>query len=418
MPLKKIGLTDAACRNAKPRVDKNLKLYDSNGLLLLVRPNGSKLWRLKFRMGGVEKQLALGAYPDVTLAAARALASDQKRQIDKGVDPLAKRKQEKARQELAAGNTFGVLATQWQAKNADTWVKSHADKVKLRLDKNVLPWLGERPIHEIEPAELLAVLERIERRGATDTAHRVLQHISMIYRYAIASGRAKYNPAPDIREALKRPVRSHFATITDEKKLGVLLRAIDAYEGNLATRTALALAPMLFCRPGELRGLLWTEVDLPKAEIRIGPARQKLRKAAKNSPLTGDFVIPLSRQAVRLLSDLKPLTGDEDFVFPSERGKGRSMSNGTVNAALRRLGFGKEEITGHGFRHTASTMLNEQGFSQDAIEVQLSHRDSNVIRGIYNKAKYMPERQRMMQAWADFLDQLRCTGQLTVSCVL
>jgi integrase len=407
MPLKKIGLTDAACRNAKPRIDKNLKLYDSNGLLLLVRPNGSKLWRLKFRLGGVEKQLALGAYPDVTLAGARALASDQKRQIDQGVDPLAKRKQEKARQERVAGGTFRVLAEQWQDKNQKNWVKSHADKVKLRLDKNVLPWLGEKQIHEIEPSELLSVLRRIESRGATDTAHRVLQHVSMIYRFAIASGIAKYNPAPDIREALEKPVRGHFATITDEKKLATVLRAIDAYEGSFITRTALALAPMLFCRPGELRGMRWSEVDLDKAEIRIPPRRRKLKKAAKESIHTPDFIIPLSRQAAQLLIDIKPQTGGGEFVFPSERGKGRSMSDGTVNAALRRLGFDKTEITGHGFRHTASTMLNEKGFSQDAIEAQLSHSDSNVVRGIYNKAKYLPERQRMMQAWADFLDDLR-----------
>ena len=273
----------------------------------------------------------------------------------------------------------------------------------------MFPWLGKRPIAEIEVAELLAVVRRIEDRGAIDSAHRVLQHVSSIYRYAIASGKAKYNPAPDLKDALSKRLKGQFATIIEPKKVGILLRAIDVYEGEIVTRTALALAPMLFCRPGELRGMEWSELNFEKPEWRLPPMRQKLRKNAKNSVLTGDHVVPLATQAVALLKAIQPLTGKSKFVFPSERSWSRSMSNGTINAALRRLGFGKDEITGHGFRHMASTLLNEQGWNEDAIECQLSHGDDDYVRGIYNKAKYLPERREMMQSWADYLDKLKAS---------
>jgi integrase len=411
MPAKKAPLTDARCRGIKPAPNKALKVFDGGGFFLEVRPTGAKLWRLKYRFFGKEKLLALGSYPDRSLADARVAATEAKRLVASGVDPSAKRKTDRLLRHVAIANTLEGVGREWHEKFSPTWVASHSSKVLIRLEKNVFPWLGARPISEVEPCEILAVLRRMEERGILDTARRVRQYLGSIYRYAITTGRARHDVSADLKGAVPAPTRNHYATMTDPVQIGALLRAIDCYEGSMVTRTALALAPMLFCRPGELRGMEWSELDLEKSIWKLPPARQKLKKAGKLSNKTGDHSVPLSTQAVRLLRELQPLTGSSDFVFPSERVRTRSMSDGTVNAALRRLGFSKEQITGHGFRHMASTLLNEQGWSADAIECQLSHNDGDLIRGTYNRAKYLPERQKMMQAWADYLDLLKARIQ-------
>lgn len=407
MALKRQSLTDVRCKNAKPTPGKNRKLFDGAGLFLEVRANGSKLWRLKYRLLGKEGLLALGAYPVVTLSAARAAANEAKRLVHEGIDPAQKRKTEKQLRLVANENTLEAIAREWHLKFSPNWAATHSSKVLLRLEKNVFPWLGARPIVDIKAPELLSALRRLEARGKLDTARRVRQYLSSVFRFAIATGRAERDVAADLQGAIATPVSKNYATLTDPIEIGELLRAIDVYEGGLMARTALALAPMLFCRPGELRGMEWSELNLDAAEWRIPPARQKLRQAAKRSNRTGDHIVPLAHQAAALLRDLHPLTGHSKFVFPSERSGSRAMSDGTVNSALRRLGFSKERITGHGFRHMASTALNEQGWSKDAIESQLAHKDENLIRGIYNQAKYLEERRRMMQAWADYLDSLK-----------
>ncbi len=407
MALKRQSLTDVRCKNAKPLAGKVQKLFDGGGLFLEVRPNGSKLWRLKYRFLGKEGLLALGAYPLVALAAARTSAIEAKRLLQEDINPAQKRKTEKQLRLVASENTLEAIAREWHLKFSPKWAPTHSSKVLLRLQKNVFPWLGARPIMEIKAPELLSALRRLEVRGKLDTARRVRQYLSSTFRYAIATGRAERDVAADLKGAIATPVSKNYASLTDPAEFGELLRAIDDYEGGLVVRTALALAPMLFCRPGDLRGMEWSELNFDAAEWRIPPARRKLKQAAKLSNQTGDHIVPLAQQAIALLRDLHPLTGGSTFVFPSERSKSRPMSDGTVNAGLRSMGFSKEKITGHGFRHMASTALNEQGWSQDAIEKQLAHKDKDRIRGIYNQAKYLEERRRMMQAWADYLDSLK-----------
>lgn len=400
-------LTDARCRGAKPVPNRTAKLFDGGGLFLAVTPTGAKLWRLKYRFQGTERQLALGKFPDRGLAEARKAAASARQLLQDGVDPSVKRKTDKELKRLSTANTLEDVAREWHQKCRADWVESHAAKVLIRLEKHVFPWLGSRPIASIDAREILVVLQRMEQAGILDTARRVNQYLDAIYRYAIVTGRAERNVSADLKGALRPPVRNHYATLTNPNEIRELLLALDSYQGSLVTRTALALAPLLFCRPGELRGMQWRELDLEKATWTLPPARQKLRRASKNSNMTRDHLVPLSKQALALLSDLQPLTGAGEFVFPSERDSKRSMSDGTVNAAIRRLGFGKEQITGHGFRHMASTLLNEQGWSPDAIERQLCHKDKDAIRGTYNRAEYLPERKRMMQAWGDYLDGLR-----------
>jgi integrase len=407
MPKKIPPLTDMRCRTAKPQPGRTTKLYDGAGLILEVRPTGAKLWRLKYRFGGKEKQLALGQFPERSLAEARKAAEAARRLVQDGTDPSEKRKADKQIQRLSSITTFEGVAREWHAKASAKWAKTHASKVLIRLEKHVFPWMGSRPISTIEAPEILVVLQRMEKTGILDTANRVSQYLVATFKHAILTGRVTRNVAMDLKGAIDTPVRNHYATITEPDQIAHLLVAINCYHGTLTTRTALALAPLLFCRPGELRGMRWDELDLEKATWTVPPARQKLRETTKQSNMNKDQVFPLSRQAVALLGDLKPLTGSGKFVFPNERSATRSMSENTVNAALRRLGYDKEQITGHGFRHMASTLLNEQGWTPDAIEKQLSHKGKDKIRATYNHAEYVPERRRMMQAWADYLDSLR-----------
>lgn len=404
-------LTDTAIKNAKRPPHGKPKLFDGDGLFLLVpkEPTRNKAWRLKYRFGGQEKLLAIGTYPEVSLADARKAKDAAREQLKAGIDPGAKRKAEKAEalaiieaEEAAAiereENTFEAVAREWFGKHSPNWAASHGDKIIRRLERDVFPWLGQRPIREIEPPELLACLRRIEERGALETAHRAHQNCGQIFRYAVATGRTARDPSGDLKGAIPPAKEKHHASITDPKAIGELLRAMESYKGSLITRCALKLSALVFVRPGELRRAEWSEINFDTAEWRIPAHKMKARAI---------HIVPLSNQALEILGELKPLTGQYKYLFPGVRDPKRPMSEITVLAALRRMGYGKEEMTAHGFRSMASTLLNEQGWHHDAIERQLAHAERNNVRAAYNYAEYLPERKRMMQAWADHLDGLR-----------
>lgn len=387
---------------------KGNRLFDGGGLYLELRPSGARLWRLKYRFAGKEQLMSIGSYPDVTSAQARVRRSEVKSLLDKGVDPAALRRQEKLTRGIEMATTFQSVATEWIERFSPNWAHSHTRMVKMRLENDVYPWLGRVPIADLKPQDLLPILVRVEKRGAQATAHRIRQCMSLVFRYAIATGRAERDPAGDLRGALRPAIARRYATTTDPSKIGALLRAIDSYEGSLVVRAALQLLPLLFVRPGELRGARWEEINLEAWEWRIPAARLKLRYAEKLDTHNAGHVVPLSTQAMAVIERLLPMTSGSEFVLPSIRSLKRPLGECSVNIALRRLGFGKDEIVGHGFRHMASTLLNEQAWSADAIERQLAHRRKGV-RGTYNLAEYLPERRKMMQAWADYLDGLRAS---------
>lgn len=408
-------MTDLIARNAKPRA-KIYRLADEKGLYLEVHPSGSRYWRMKYRSpaernakGNLkERRLALGVYPEVTLAAARS-ARDAARKLlasDVPVDPQAHRRAQRAaasaRREavrIAETNGFEVVAREWYAKQAPIWVVSHGDRIIRRLENDIFPVLGERAIDGIEPPDLLAALRKIEARGAGVTAHRAMQNCSRVFRYAIATGRARRDPTADLRGALA-PVRPrHHASITEPKAVGLLMRTLSGYSGAAVTRCALRLAPLVFVRPGELRHGRWQEIDFEDALWRIPAARMKMRE---------QHLVPLSTQALAILRELHAITGAGGYLFPSVRTNARPMSENTINAALRGLGYAKDQMTGHGFRSMASTLLNELGWNRDAIERQLAHAERDNVRAAYNFAEHLPTRRKMMQAWADYLDQLCC----------
>ncbi len=390
-------LKDTQIKSAKPR-EKAYKLFDGDGLYLFITPSGSKYWRLKYRFNGKEKKLALGVYDKVSLADAREKKNDAKKLLDKNIDPGENKKAQKLARQNASANSFEVIAREWHHKFITKWTPKHADRILSQLNNDIFPWLGSKPISEINAPQLLTTLQRVEARGAIETAHRSNQICSQVFLYAIATGRAERNPAADLRGALPPVKKKHFASITDKKEIGQLLRSIDGYEGFLPTRCALQLAPLLFVRPGELRTAEWREFDLDNAIWRIPADKMKMRL---------DHLIPLPIQAIKILHELKPLTGDGKYLFPSVRTNSRPISNNTLNAGLRRLGYTKEQLTSHGFRAMASTLLNENGWNRDAIERQLSHTERNKIRAAYNRAEYLDERREMMQWWAEFLDALK-----------
>jgi integrase len=404
-------LTAVAARAAKPR-EKTYRLAAGGGLYLEVMPTGAKYWRWKYRHAGKEKRLALGVFPGVSLEAARAQRDSERIALRAGADPLAKRRARKLASQIAAENSFEAIAREWLETKAPEWVDEHTGKVRAWFEQHVFPWIGATPIAEIEAPEILAALRRLVGRGTVDTANRIRQSVSAVFRYAVATGRAKRDPAADLRDALPKAATRNFATMTEPAQIGALLRAIDGFQGTAVVLAALRLAPLLFVRPGELRAAEWAEFDLDAAEWRIPASRRKLRRFAKANPRTPPHVVPLSLQALAILRDLNRLTGADRLVFPGVRDRTRPMSENTVNASLRRLGYTTEDMTGHGFRHMASTRLNELGWNPDAIERQLSHRDRNEIRGTYNLATYLDERRRMMQAWADYLDGLRSSNEM------
>lgn len=389
-------LTDTAIRNAKPK-DRQYKLTDEKGMYLLVNKTG-RYFRLDYRFGGKRKTLALGVYPEVKLAEAREKRDNAKKMVANGVDPSQARKENKLNQVEKSGNTFEIVAREWHARQSVKWATSHSKKIVRRLELYVFPWLGDRPIAEITPPELLRVLRRIESKGRLETSHRTHQVCGQVFRYAIAIGVADRDPAADLRGALTPVKHGRMATITEPNKIGQLLRAIDGYEGTAVAKYALKLAPLVFVRPGELRHAEWHEVDFDAAEWRIPAEKMKMKDS---------HIVPLSDQAVKVLMKIKPITGKGKYVFPSIRTDSRAMSENTVLAALRRMGYAKEEMSGHGFRAMASTILHEKGWPSDVIERQLAHGERNKIKAAYNHAQHLPERRKMMQAWADYLDALK-----------
>lgn len=403
MPRKTLPLSDLQIRQAKPK-EKPYKLFDGGGLFLEVSTSGGKLWRFKYRFGGLEKKLSLGAFPAVSLADARQKRDNVKIMMAKGIDPTAARKIEKITQ--SGEGTFEAVAREWHSKYSPRWAASHAVKILRRLELEVFPWLGGRAVGEITAPELLMVLRRVEERGHIETAKRTLQNCGQVFRYAVATGRAARDPSGDLRGAIPPPSSKHMAAITDPEQVGELLRAIQEYKGAFTTNCALRLAPLVFLRPGELRKAEWSEFDLERAEWRIPIERMKRRRVEKETRKGELHIVPLSMQAVAILQNLYPFTGRGKYLFPGLRSKDRPMSDATLTNALRRMGYTGEEMTVHGFRHMASTLLHEEGFPSHLIEKQLSHGDRNRIRAVYNHAEYLPERRKMMQAWADYLDQL------------
>ena len=386
-------LSDTRVRAAKPR-EKAYKLYDERGLFLFVTPTGGRLWRLKYRVRDREKLISLGAYPDVGLKRAREKRDEARKLLADGVDPSSERHERRS----ALLETFEGVAEEWLELQSKSLAPETISILGSRLKSALYPYLGSKPVAAITAQEVLGALRRIESRGRHETAHRVRALAGRVLRYAVATGRAQHDVAADLKEALA-PVKSrNFASVTDPARVGELMRAIDGYTGHPVTALALKLAPLVFVRPGELRAAEWAEFDLLAAEWRIPGTRMKM----------GDpHIVPLSRQALAILRELEPLARGGRYLFPSLRTRDRPMSNNTINAALRRLGYTSQEQTGHGFRTMASTLLNEQGFPPDVIELQLAHSDRNKVRAAYNKAQRLSERRKMMQAWADYLDGLR-----------
>jgi len=400
-------LSDTAIKKAKP-LDKPYKLFDERGLYLLVQATGKKWWRFKYRFHGKEGGLALGTYPDVGLALARERRDEARRLVAMGIDPAHHRKQVRQLSAEAASNSFEAVTREWIAKNTPIWAASHTNKISRRMEKDIFPWIGKRPISEIEPPELLRVLNRLEERGVVETAHRARTECGQVFRYAIATGKTKRDITADLRGALRPIAKKHFASMFDPVAIGGLLRAMHGYEGTHIVRAALKLAPLLFVRPGELRQMKWEDLNLEKAEWRFLPS--KLQRGQNR----GEHIVFLPVQAVAVLRDHHQLTGNRPYVFPGDRDPKRPMSEATVNAALRRMGFDTQnEITGHGFRAMARTLLHEQGWDKDAIERQLAHKAAGPLGNAYDRTQFLVERKKMMQAWADYLESLR-TGKSNV----
>jgi hypothetical protein len=375
-------------------------MYDSKGLFLFLPSSGGKLWRFKYRFEGKEKLISLGTYPEISLKNARDRRDIERKRVAEAIDPSANRQAAKQAKISDAENSFEVVAREWISKRSATWEPSHSSKIIRRLELDIFPWLGSRPVGEIKAPELLSALRRIEARGAVDTAHRALQNCGQIFRYAIATGRADRDVAADLRGALAPVKEGHFAAVTDPKELGALLRTLHGYEGGLVVRCALRLAPLVFLRPGELRQAEWVEFDLEKAEWVVPAKRMKIKDQ-------GDHIVPLSKQAIAILNEIQPLTGRGRYVFPSGRSSQRPMSENAVLGAMRRMGITKEEMTPHGFRATARTILDEVLHVRvDVIEHQLSHAVRDPNGRAYNRTSHLPERLKMMQKWADYLDGL------------
>lgn len=397
-------LTDPKCKNAKPK-DKPYKLSisDEKGMFLLVNPNGSKYFRFKYRFDGKQKTLALGVYPEVSLKKARDERDKARKLIADGIDPNENNKARKQAKADSAANSFEVIAREWGGKKVNGWQEKN-NRSKRMLERNIFPWLGGKPLSDILPKDILDCLRRIEDRGTVETAHRTLQICGQVYRYAVATGRAERDITPNLRGSLTKANHGHFSAVTEPKQAAELLRAIDGYSGSFIVKTALQLAPLVFVRPGELRQAEWEHIDLEAKEWRYLVTKTNT-----------DHVVPLAKQAVELLANLKPLTGNGRFVFPSARtpNGSRPMSDMALLAALRRMGISKEEMTIHGFRALARTVLDEVlGYRPDFIEHQLAHAVRDPNGRAYNRTAHLPERRKMMQAWADYLDGLKAGAEI------
>jgi len=389
-------LTDAAIKNAKP-TDKTRRIFDERGLYLEISPKGGKWFRFKYRFDGKEKRLSLGTYPDVSLKGARDRRDELRKQVANGIDPGLKRKTLKAAKIIEAQNSFELIAREWFAKNEPNWKSSHSSKILRRFEADIFPYLGNRAIADIEPPELLSAIQKIEKRGAIDTAHRAMQNCGQVFRYAVATGRAKRDPTYDLRGALAPVKGSHFAAITKPEEVGALLRMIDNYDGTPVVCAALKLAPLVFVRPVELRSAKWVDIDLEKAEWAYTVTKTE-----------SEHIVPLAHQAVAILKEIHLITQHSEFVFPGGRSPKRPMSENAVLGAFRRMGIPKEKMSGHGFRAMARTMLDEVlEFPIHIIEHQLAHEVKDALGRAYNRTKHLDQRRAMMQTWADYLDELK-----------
>ncbi len=397
MPKRIVPLTDMKVQKAKPQ-DKPVTLFDGGGLFLMVTPSGGKLWRFKYRYDGKQKLLALGAYPEVSLADARHKREDARKLLAGKNDPGAVRKAQN-QANTQKSETFETITREWFQKFSQRWKETHSSRIIRSLERDVFPWIGTQPIAEIKAPELLAVLRRVETRGTLDTVHRIRTICGQIFRYAVASGRAERDPSGDLKGAIPPPQEGHMAAITEPAKVGELLRAIDGYQGSVAVQCALKLAPLVFVRPGELRNMEWVEIDFENAQWNIPAEKMKMKEP---------HIVPLPTQALVLLTAIKPLTSASRYVFPSGRSFDRPMSNNAILAALRRMGYTKDEMSGHGFRAMARTILDEVlQVRPELIEHQLAHAVRDPLGRAYNRTQHLNERRKMMQTWADYLDGLK-----------
>ena len=394
-------LTNTQVKQAKA-TGKTYKLSDGAGMYLEVSPTGRKWWRYKYRINGKEKRFAIGVYPDVSLKEARDRLFQARKLVETGVDPSENRKAIQASREQNEQNTLEVLAREWHAKNIEKWTEKHGADIIRRFEQNIFPYLGNKPINNIKPFELLKVLEKVQDRGAVETAHRLLQYCSKVCRYAALTERTDRDFTIGLKETLKPVQKKHLAAITDPERFGELLRAMDDFPGNEITKLALKFAPLVFVRPGEMRQAEWKEIELKEALWKISAHKMKGK---------ADHIVPLSKQALEILNELHELTGHTDFVFPSHLTRTRPMSNNTVNMALRRIGFTKEEVTAHGFRATARTLLDEVlKFPPYVIEQQLAHVVKDPLGQAYNRTAHLEQRVEMMQEWANYLDNLKANS--------
>lgn len=394
--LPSMPLSDTSCKNAKPKLDKPYKLTDAKGLYLLINKNGGKWWRFDFRFDGKRKTISMGTYPEISLKAARLKRDEARELIAKNIDPGLTRKLEKAG---SKENTFQAVAEEFLISNAHKWSASHQLHIKQCYERDVFPWIGSRPLKDLTAIEVLNTLRRIVDRGSLEVAARTKQFIGQAIRYGIVTGRAERDVTQDLRGALPSPVKGHYNAIIESKALAELLRDIDDYKGSLVVRTALQIQPMLFARPANLVMIEWDELDLETGQWVIPAEKMKVRDR---------HIVPLSTQAVSLLQDIQPLTGNKQYVFANNQGKNKTghISRETPGAILRRMGYAGVH-TFHGFRTTASTILHEQGYHSDMIERQLAHAERNAVKAAYCHAEYLPERKKMMQAWSDYLEGLK-----------
>ena len=398
-------ISDTAIKAAKPRIDKAYKLPDEKGMYIYIHTNGSKYFRLDYRFDGKRKTLALGVYPETTLKEAREKREIARKQIADGIDPSENKKAVKESREATVANSFEIIAREWGAKHVNNW-DDKSNRSKRMLERNIFPWLGGKPITNILPIDILNCLRRVEDRGTLETAHRVLQICGQIFRYAVATSRIDRDITPDLRGALPPAKGGHFASLTDPKQAAPLLRAIDAYTGTFVVKSALQLAPLVFVRPTELRHSEWAHINLEAKEWRYFVTKTET-----------DHIVPLSTQAIEILTNIHPLTGHGRFVFPSARtpNGSRAMSDVAMLAALRRMGFDKTEMSVHGFRAMARTILDEVlGFRPDFIEHQLAHAVRDANGRAYNRTSHLPDRHKMMQSWSDYLDTLKNGAQVIV----
>lgn len=399
-----MALTDMKVKAAKGQ-EKPYKLSDERGLHLLVNPNGAKLWRLSYRFTGKQKTLAVGAYPDVSLSSAREKRDEARKLLANGVDPNEVKKAQKASRLDRAANSFEVVARRWHGKGEAKWSESYSKKVMQMLERDLFPWLGNKPVADLEAPEFLAVARRLEARNLVDAAHRAIQLCGQVMRFSVAEGLATRDPVGDLRGALESAKKVHMASVTDPDRVGEILRMFESFKGSYQVMQALKLAPLVFTRPGELRKAKWEDIDLDTALWSIPAEAMKMREP---------HLVPLSVQAVAILRDMKPFSGHLEYVFPGGRDPKRPMSDAAINAAMRRIGIDTQsELTGHGFRAMARTILHEQlNYPPEVIEVQLAHKVPGPLGAAYARAKFIDQRKVMMQAWSDYLDKLKAGAEI------